>query len=212
VHKLKDVLRVREESEVFVFDGKGKQFSYAVASIDKKKISLNKKKLNRSAPLAKRRIVLGFPLTQEAKVDFILQKATELGVFKFIPFRCERSLRRSPSAERLGRWQKIVIEATRQSERLWVPEIEGVVEFSSLTRRTFACKCAASYRGRKIKSLPAGEGECLIVVGPEGDFSEQEYGALERCEFKFIKLSHNTLRLETAAIFSVGLLSYFHES
>ncbi len=207
VHKIKDVLRLKSNDSVYVFDGEGREYLYKISRIDKGKVVLDKKKQVREEPAASARAVLGFPIIREGKIDFILQKATELGVDGFIPFICSRSLRTVPKKERLTRWQRIVLEAVRQSGRLWVPEVRGVLRFEDIVKEKFSLKLVASIEGKNFSSvLRYKAGDTLVMVGPEGDFSPSEYEQLKSEGFLFIRLSKNILRTETAAILSIGVI------
>ncbi|UCD15184.1 MAG: 16S rRNA (uracil(1498)-N(3))-methyltransferase [Candidatus Omnitrophota bacterium] len=210
VHKIKDVCRLRISQSLYLFDGKGEEVRYFIEKVSKGAVVLTKDKSICRQALPKKRIYLGFPLTREERVDFILQKCVELGVSGFIPFISERSISKFPSANRIRRWQKIIAEATRQSGRLWLPIIEQTVKFNDLISRPYALKIAGSIEGKIIKQdISPALGEVLIVVGPEGDFSPQEYEALAKSGFQFIKLACVILRVETAAVFAAGLVNYF---
>jgi len=210
VHKLKNVLRLRKGQSLYVFDGKGREFLYKIESVEKKKVLLRKSSLCRENPGSGRKVVLAFPLTKESKIDIILQKSTELGVAGFIPYTCERSLKSELSASKLKRWSKIVMEAVRQSEALWPPFIGKVYSFKELLDSEYELKLAASIEGLRAEDIVDKNSEkALIVVGPEGDFSPSEYKSLKENGFKFISLSSNLLKVETAAVFSVGLIKYF---
>jgi 16S rRNA (uracil1498-N3)-methyltransferase len=155
-------------------------------------------------------ITLGIPLIKEQKMDLILQKATELGAWSFQPFICQRSIREKPSTAKKERWMKIVQEATRQSERLWLAQINDVIDFSDLIKREFGLKLAASIEGQKIMDIPkAHVNRTLLLIGPEGDFSAEEYEKLKTESFSLLKLSENILRVETASIIASGLIAYF---
>ncbi len=208
VHKIKDVLRLKSNDSVYVFDGEGREYIYKIHKIDKSKVVLEKERQERQEPAVSKRVVLGFPVLREEKIDFILQKATELGVTGFLPFVSSRSLRIKPSVPKIKRWRKIIIEAVRQSGRLWIPEIGNILEFGKVIRQEFPIKLAASIDGDNPREvLSKNTGDILVIAGPEGDFSPLEYRELEMSGFKLIKLSLYILRTETAAIFAVGLIT-----
>lgn len=210
VHKMRDVCRLKPTEAVYLFDGKGEEVRYFVEKVSNSAVAIVKDKSIRHQVQPKKRIYLGFPLTREERIDFILQKCVELGVSGFIPFISERSISKLPSLNKINRWQKIVIEATRQSGRVWLPIVEPAVNFIELISRKYALKIAGSIDGKIIKQdiTPAG-GDTLIVVGPEGDFSPQEYEALDKHNFQRIKLAAVVLRVETAAVFAAGIVNYF---
>ncbi|MFH1505038.1 MAG: RsmE family RNA methyltransferase [Candidatus Omnitrophota bacterium] len=210
VHKLKNVLRLKEKESVYIFDGKGKEYIYTIKNIEKKRIIIEKSLASRLKLIPKKKIILAFPLTKESKIDFILQKATELGVSGFIPYVCERSLKAKPLVSKIQRWKRIVMEAVRQSEALWPPFVENIYDFQKLAESSYELKLAASIEGERIEDvLNSASKEILIIIGPEGDFSPSEFKDLEKNNFKFINLSSNLLKVETAAIFSAGLVKYF---
>ncbi len=209
VHKLCDVLRLKENDLIYVFDGKGKEYLYNIRNIDKRSVLIEKIKKEREEGPSTVKVVLGFPLMREDKIDFILTKATELGVDGFIPFISSRSLSAKPKETKLRRWHRIVIEAVRQCGRLWIPEISNVLEFDEVLRREFSLKLAASVNGmspQEVLGVSKNIKDILVVVGPEGDFSFAEYEKLKSAGFKFLRLSENILRAETAAMFAIGVI------
>lgn len=208
IHKLRDVCRLKPDVAVCVFDGQGSEYFFKVQDIMKNYVALGGRKLERKESLPKRRVVLGFPLVKEDRAGFILQKATELGAAAFIPFVCERSINGAPSAEKLRRWHKIVVEAARQCGRLWLPPIEEVVTFEQVCKADYPFKYAGAVDGRRLEKSAGKEGVRFVVVGPVGDWTPAEYEKLAQNNFRFIKLAPNILRVETAAAFAVGLLVY----
>lgn len=209
IHKIRNVLRLGKEDSLYVFDGRGKEYLYGIEAIAKKSILIKRESLSESSLVGNRRIILGFPLVKEDKIDFILQKATELGVDGFIPFVCERTLKIKVTDKKIERWKRIITEALRQSERLWMPSVSRVLDFKDIISSNYKVKLAASIKGENLNiALNGQEEEILILVGPEGGFSDSEHSQFKENNFKFLKLSSNVLRVETASIFSVGLINY----
>ncbi len=210
IHKLRDVLRLGSENELFVFDGQGKEYLYTIKDISQKQISLKKVRVSGKECFPEPKVILAFPVTKQERINFILQKATELGVSEFIPFTCQRSLSISSLSNKLMRWKKIVIEAVRQSQRLWLPTVNNILSFNKVIEKNYQVKLAASIKGDTLKNvLNMRQKEIFIIVGPEGDFAPREWSKLGENNFNFIKLSVNLLRVETAAVFAVGLVNYF---
>jgi len=208
-HKICNVLRLKKGQAIAVFDGKGKEYSYSIDRIDKKTLTMKKKEIIREDAILAKKITLGFPLMKEEKIDFILQKSTELGVLEFVPFISERSLQNSPSSSKLKRWRKITIEASRQSERLYLPVISDILPFEELAKKKYDRKFLASRDGVPLEELSDyKKNNLLILIGPEGDFSPKEKNTLKENDFKFVKLSKNILRSETAGVFFSGFMSY----
>lgn len=212
IHKIRKVLRLEKGDSLYIFDGQGKEYLYRIEVMAKKCVLVKRESLSKSSPRQDRRIILGFPLVKEDKIDFILQKATELGVDGFIPFVCERSLKVNVADKKLERWKRIIAEALRQSERLWMPFLKEVLNFQEITNVNYKVKLAAWAKGEKVSSILNGHEEVFVLIGPEGGFSSLEYNQLKQRSFKFLKLSSHILRVETASIFSVGLINYFLKS
>jgi len=210
LHKANDVLSLKKGEKIYIFDGEGAEYRYQINEAERKRITLKKEAIERTENMPEKIITLGIPLIKEQKMDLILQKATELGVWSFQPFICQRSIREKPSTAKKERWMKIIQEATRQSERLWLAQINDVIDFSDLIKRDFGLKLAASIEGQKIMDIPkAHVNRTLLLIGPEGDFSAEEYEKLKAESFSLLKLSENILRVETASIIASGLIAYF---
>ena len=210
VHKIYNVLRLRKGQAIVIFDGEGKEYIYNIESVNKRSLTIKKKEIIRDVPASNKKITLGFPLMKEEKIDFILQKATELGIFGFMPFISQRSLQNKPSLSKFVRWRKIIIEASRQSKRLYLPIISNTVSLAELAKKKYDAKFIASIEGSPLEILSGcKKNNVLILIGPEGDFSPKEYSAFQENHFQFIKLSQNILRSETAGMFFTGLMSYF---
>ncbi|MBU1523816.1 MAG: 16S rRNA (uracil(1498)-N(3))-methyltransferase [Candidatus Omnitrophica bacterium] len=81
IHKVKDVLRLKVNEELYIFDGKGREYLYEIKKLKNRSVLIEKKAIEKEQSLPEKKIILGFPFLKEEKIDFILQKATELGVF-----------------------------------------------------------------------------------------------------------------------------------
>jgi 16S rRNA (uracil1498-N3)-methyltransferase len=206
IHKLKDVLRLAPGEQVFLFNGAGKEYSFIIEEISKKRLLLKAGGLNREEGEPLKKVILAYPVIKEERIDFILQKSTELGVWRFQPFFCRHSLFKQASDKKYQRWQKIVNEATRQSGRLWRPLVSPPLSFDDLITVDFPRRFAAAIDGAAAGEIDFPKaGEVLLVIGPEGDFSPEEYELFKQNNFQFIKLCDTLLRVETAAIFAAGL-------
>lgn len=212
VHKITRVIRLRPGDSLFIFDGKGKEYSYKVTNISGRELEIEKTGLSRSGELSGVRVSLAFPMMREAKVDFILQRATELGISRFLPFFCSGAVITTvPSLTRINRWNKIIREACRQSGRLWLPDLSTPVDFPGLLREQADLKLEARIQGDPLNKavFAPGTNTVLLAVGPEGDFSVEEKEAFSANKFLPVAFSVNILRSETAAVFFSGLIKYF---
>ena len=212
LHKIKDVLALKASEKIYIFNGMGREYAYEIKDVSRHCVSLTNQQLNRGIKETKNKIILAVPLLKEQKIEYILERATELGVERFQPFICERSIREKPSKGKMKRWGRIIEEATRQSDRLWIPKIEEPLGFDDLIKKDFNTKMCASIEGKHIKDIQVRNlEEILLMVGPEGDFSPQELVKMKNCDFNFMKLADNILSVETASIFMVGLVNYMFE-
>ena len=139
----------------------------------------------------------------------MIQKTTELGITKYIPIISDRTIVRKVNLERL---EKIVIEASEQSNRLSVPKIEKAISLKEFLKKNQNLdvifgdvnKNNNNLNLKKIEKKPV-----CILIGPEGDFSEEEREKILKLKnIQSIKLNNNILRTETAAISAISIVNY----
>jgi len=209
IHKIRNVLRLGAGDDLYAFDGQGSEYLCKISQLGKKVLVLDKVSLLKKSKQSKVKLTLAFPVDKDDKVSLILQKATELGVSEFIPFTSQRTQKIKIDQKKLDRWAKVIVEAVRQSERLWIPQIRDVANFKNLIRSNHELKLAGAITGGSLeKLLPKKFSDVFYIIGPVGDFSPQEYSELGENGFEFIKLSNYLLKVETAAIVGVGLINY----
>jgi 16S rRNA (uracil1498-N3)-methyltransferase len=151
------------------------------------------------------------------RMEFVVEKGTELGAGAFLPFYCERSVGRDVGAQKLARWQRLARSAAQQSGRRDVPQVFEPVEFVDLLERFdeydavfFAWELAtpAALHERLQAALPA-RGRALVVVGPEGGFTHGEAEAAARRGAAFVSLGPRILRTDTAAVALLAVIGAF---
>ena len=155
-------------------------------------------------------------LVKEQKMDYILQKATELGVKEIIPVDTERSIVKMDKKEgkKLERWNKITKEASEQSKRNYIPQVQPVMtikELSKLEGFDIKLLCTVRENTKNIKNVlsNAKEGaKMIIVVGPEGGFTIKEEEQLIEQGFQTVSLGKSVLRTETASLFFLSAVRY----
>ena len=162
-----------------------------------------------------KQIILCIPLLKEQKMDYILQKATELGVGEIIPLNLERSiikLDKKKEESRIIRWTKICKEASEQSKRQSIPNIRKVMEIKDLKDMDgFKILCSTREKNKTIKKWLQSNykyDKIIIVVGPEGGISEREENLFNEMGFESVSLGRNILRVETAPLYVLSVLSY----
>lgn len=159
--------------------------------------------------------VLCIPLLKEQKMDFILQKATELGVDKIIPVIMERSIVKvdnEKSIKKIERWQKICKEASEQSKRHTIPEVTEIKKISDLGLLDGTkIICSTSEKKLNLKKFMLTSKNCdkiVIVIGPEGGLSNKEEDSLVDMGYTKISLGKRILRVETVPMFILSVLNY----
>ena len=208
-HYLRDVLRLAPGDEVELFDGRGAAWSARVGP-GFEGLALSGRRETAGGGLA---IHLLFALAKGEKVDLVVQKATELGVARLVPFAAERSVVRlepEKGAERAERWRRIAEEAARQCGRSDVPEVvppTSLVAALDAVPPGFRRLVLHGEGGAPLASLalPGAPG-VAAVVGPEGGLTTAELLACQDAGAARASLGPRTLRAETAAIAVVALL------
>tara|TARA_B100000686_G_C16625927_1_gene881854 strand:+ start:128 stop:838 length:711 start_codon:yes stop_codon:yes gene_type:complete len=155
-------------------------------------------------------IWLAFSPIKSNYFNFMIQKATELGVTKFVPIIFDRTIVRKINNERL---KKIIIEATEQSNRINLPSLEKVQNLKSFigknTKKIDLIFTDLNTKNKKLEIDKMSEKPLCIIIGPEGDFSEEEKKKILNFEgVKPIKINDNILRSETAALSTISIINY----
>ncbi len=216
-HHLRTVLRLKPGDEVEVFDGEGTGYLGRVEScIPEVRIRLRDVAYRVEQPAA--RVSLAAALIKADRFEWLIQKATELGVEEIIPLRTRFcGIRVSPDRLdlRLERWHRIAREASKQCRRLSVPMVSQPREFGELlssehmsdnTRILF-------YEKASIPLSRAGalSGRILICTGPEGGWDPAEVDEASRAGFSIFRLGPHILRAETAAIAALAIVQFASE-
>jgi 16S rRNA (uracil1498-N3)-methyltransferase len=219
---LRDVLRLKIGDEVYVFDGKGKEFHCRVDESRRNDVHLQVlAEVAAARPESPLFLTLGVALLKGEKFDLVVQKATELGVSRVVPAATRYAdirLRDEPdAAKRVARWQRIALEAAKQSGRAVVPDVSSPASFESLIQTTppgsdvrrlmFSERDGESLPEARGK-LPAKLSSVTALVGSEGGWANEEIGAAREAGWTIITLGGRTLRAETAAIAVTVLLQH----
>ncbi|MGD9676802.1 MAG: 16S rRNA (uracil(1498)-N(3))-methyltransferase [Vulcanibacillus sp.] len=169
-------------------------------------------------PLVK--ITLAQALPKSDKMDFIIQKGTEIGVTTFLPFNSERTivqLNQQKEQKKIGRWEKIAKEAAEQSHRSRIPNILPIVNYKELIGNFKNRIVLIAYEREVTTTLfKAIENmselkEILLIIGPEGGFSDQEVELASKNGAISISLGRRILRAETAGLVGVANILYHYE-
>ncbi len=159
-----------------------------------------------------KKIWLAFALIKQNPLNFMIQKATELGVQKLIPLICERSIVKNINTTRI---KKIIIESSEQSNRLSIPEIKKIESLKNFLKifpkNGYIIFCDINTHEKNLKEILKKkiEGPICILVGPEGDFSETERQLIINLNQAYpLSLASNILRAETAAIAAITIVNF----
>ena len=205
-HYLAKVMRIKE-SEVFSIFNQNGEWEAKVLKISKGIVEFKTVKQLRKKERSKE-LWLAFSPIKSNYQNFMIQKATELGVTKFLPIIFDRTVVRKINNERL---EKIVIEASEQSNRLNVPEIEKAQNLKNFLNSNSMDLIFTDLNSdnKKIEKSKLTDKPICIIIGPEGDFSEAEREKI--LSFKGvqpIKINENILRSETAVISAISIINY----
>ena len=205
-HYLTKVMRVKE-NDVFSLFNKDGEWQAKILGITKGIVTFETTKQLRQKENTKD-LWLAFSPIKSNYQNFMIQKATELGVTKFLPIIFDRTVVRKINKERL---EKIVIEASEQSNRINVPLIESAQNLDNFLKMSSMDLIFTDLNSdnKKIDRSKLTDKPICIIIGPEGDFSETEREKI--LSFKgvqAVKINENILRSETAVISTISILNY----
>lgn len=215
-HHLTRVLRLGEGARVFVFDGEGSEWECEIARVAKREVELKVLSQLNGVVESPLRLTLAQALIKGDKFDWVVQKATELGVTRIVPLLTEHcDVRRTEgrAEQRVQRWRRISLEALKQCGRRRLVEISEPAPFEDF------CESAAtdarlifSERGgqtlREISAEAPNVNQISLCVASEGGWSERELQKAEASDFIAASLGSRILRTETAAIVAVTLAQH----
>ncbi len=207
---IRRVFRTREGTQISVTNGAG---LLALASVEYRngEVWCRIQKVWEMPCRTRQRITIAFSIIRPNRMDWAVEKLTELGVTTIQPLRCRYTTIRTFKTDHL---RKVAISAMKQSEQTYLPQIQPPMELShwldsrqvsTIPRRYLAhlSENAMPF----IRQFPSSGVEAVIAIGPEGGFSEAEIEQLVAREFIPVKLSAHILRTETAAVIAAGYLT-----
>ena len=207
------VLRLERGHPLILFNGDGCEYDAALASLAKRAVTAEVqavREVDREAPL---QLTLAQGIARGEKMDWILQKATELGISRFVPIVTERTevkLDEDRAERRLAHWTSVMAGACEQSGRTRLPALEPP---QRLDRWLGALGDAAALRlalipdgSLQLRKLPQMENGAILVVGPEGGLSDHDVAMLTQTGFRGLRLGPRILRTETAGLAALAAL------
>lgn len=228
VHHILDVLHKKIGDKISLFDGMANEYTAEIARVSgmgkERVISARIISAGKSVNEPGIKITLYQSIPKSSKMDFIVRKCTEAGVFKIVPVISERTVVKLDSAKkhaRVTRWREIARNAAQQSGRGVVPEVGGVVDFSGMLKdcaQKDSCRIIL-WESERTKSLKEylknnyrGNSSISIIIGPEGGFSHGEVAEAEKSGFIKVTLGPRILRTETAGLITTAIILYEWDS
>ena len=205
-HYVSKVMRIKK-SEVFSLFNSSGEWEAIILDISKNIVEFNITKQLRQKENSKE-LWLAFSPIKSNYFNFMIQKATELGVTKFLPIIFDRTIVRKVNKERL---EKVIIEATEQSNRINIPTIEEPQSLDSFlnNNKTDLIFTDLNTTNKKIDLNQLTSNPTCVIIGPEGDFSEEEREQILKYKgVQPIKINENILRSETAVISALSIINY----
>jgi 16S rRNA (uracil1498-N3)-methyltransferase len=219
LHYLRNVLRLKAGDALTLFDGRGFEYSAVITGLGGRKAHVRVTAKNRIPEEPTPKITLAQALPKGTKLEWIIQKATELGASRILPFTSARSIpkiQENKREQKLIRWRKIAAEAAEQCGRSDVPEIPGILSLEKVLDRAAAGSLKVIFweaeSERSLRHIfgekSFGVKDVFAVVGPEGGFAPAEIDRARAAGFVTASLGGRVLRVETAALAVLAILQY----
>lgn len=208
IYHIKTVMRMKDKDEIIVVNNEIPYLCY----IDKDEIKIKKELEQKQEVIPYTRIII--PLLKEQKIDYIIQKATELGVSEIVFYEAKRSIIKINEKidKKIIRWGKIAKEASEQSNRTTIPKIKGVYKINDLKDLDgVKLLCSTKENDKNFKNILNSLTNCdriNLVIGPEGGVDPKEEELLNNFGYESITLGNRILRVETVPLFLMSVINY----
>jgi len=215
-HHCHDVMRCQAGDRVVVFDGRGKQTVATITSAKRSRVELDPEELAETSPMPAS-LTLCQAIPKGKNMDLVVQKATELGAAHIVPLLTENTVVRLGAqevAKKQVKWQRIAIEACKQSGQNWMPEVAtpttlaAYLEGAGATGLDLIASLQPGSKHLKQVLTDPPATSARILIGPEGDFTSAEVEAAIAAGHQPITLGPIILRTETAAIYCLSVLAH----
>lgn len=204
-HHIKNVMRMKTGDNIIVTDQESAHVAEIVGFTDDSvQVELMGELESNELPI---NITIGIGMMQNKKMDFIIQKLTELGVHEIIPIKMTRSIVK-PKDNKLERWKKIAKEASEQSHRMRIPIIQSPMSLKEIRKLKIRNKFLAYETSEEQSTITNLKEDALFIVGPEGGIDPEERQYLLEEGFTEISLGKRILRAETAPLFIMSVVGY----
>lgn len=201
------VLRIKSKTRIILTDGLGKIAHATIDNISANSISFMDIEVFKEMPLSYSLTVGIAPTKNINRFEWFIEKATEIGITKIQPIITEHSERKHIRMDRL---EKVALSAMKQSKKAWKPEIMPLMDLKEYVVKVVDCNKYMAYLGEKSPNLAKLKGEfkdSIILIGPEGGFSSEEFEYAKSNGFQSVSLGKSRLRTETAGIVATQIIS-----
>ena len=202
------VLRHKVGDKIHIVDGKGSKVLCEIILAHPKKTQVRFiENIETNQKPSNLHIVIS-PTKSNDRFEWFLEKACEIGVGEISPLICQRTERDKVNLER---WNKIIYSACKQSQVLYFPLLKEAIKFEKFIKNCSKSTFIASIEAKKKISDFSKLENATIIIGPEGDFSEEEFRMIRELGLKEVSLSENVLRVETAGLVALTQIKYLTE-
>jgi 16S rRNA (uracil1498-N3)-methyltransferase len=218
-HHVLDVMRLKDADKVVVFDGTGKEYTGFIKNVDLRARKVTVEIIKTEIPSGEKtsEVILAQAMPKKGKMDYIIEKATELGVRRIIPLVTERTIVRpddSGGEKKVSRWRRLALEAAKQCGRADVPEVDEITPYrdiiKTVDRYDLALVAYLSGKTSPMKKALEGfrSGKLIVFIGPEGDFTPEEASLADTENCRHVSLGWRVLKSDTAGLFVLSVLCH----
>lgn len=211
-HHLARVLRMQAGDALVLFNGDGGEYPATIAAVDKRSVTVTTGQRAENVPESPLHLELGIAMSKGERMDWIIQKATELGVARIVPLvseRVELKLQGERADRKLAHWRGIAIAACEQCGRNRLPDIADIRPLAQWLEQTTAeRRFVLHHRSAEGLNATQAPASVALLIGPEGGLSDAEIAAAERHAFAPLRLGPRVLRTETAPLAAISVLQY----
>ena len=208
------VLRLEKDDEITLVDGRGGFFTAEIADPNPKRCAVNVVRSKLNFGLRKFQVQVAIAPTKNIeRLEWFLEKATEIGIDRVTPLLCRHSERKEIKHDRL---EKVMVSAMKQSLKAYLPQLDELTKFNDFIKQPFSgqkfiAHCEEQHR-ELLKNAVNPAGNYLILIGPEGDFSPEEIEMAIAAGFQPVSLGDSRLRTETAGVVACHTFNLLNEA
>lgn len=211
-HHLARVLRATVGDEIKIFNGEGGEYAAIITAINKKNVEVDLQTFSARSAESPVHIMLAQGIARGEKMDFVMQKAVELGVAEIFPLiteRCNVRLDKERELKRMEHWRAVVVSACEQSGRTVVPVVHEPQSLSQwVSALTAEVKFILLPEAKQTLGAVSAAKNIALLIGPEGGLSAQEINLAEKNGFTALNLGPRILRTETATLAALTVVQY----